>query len=185
MQGLPLFASRRNISLHVLAIAVPLVLLLTILSQNVFAQNTFVITEGDQVTVHRTYATDPATALDEAGIEADPHEYRTVRSENRVYDINVIRDDTVVIMNCGEKMYVAVEDDTVGALLERVGIPSGDGYEVSCDLDAAVEDGMTITVNCLLNREDGSDVSAEPMINNGVAVYPSGEVVSCSQLEGF
>ena len=55
MQGLPLFAARRrNIFLYICAIAVPLVFLVTMLSQSVFAQNTFVITDGDQVIVHTT-----------------------------------------------------------------------------------------------------------------------------------
>ena len=70
MQGLPLFAARRrNFFLYVCAIVVPLVLLVTMLSQNVFAQNTFVITDGDQVIVHTTYASDPAMALNEAGVD--------------------------------------------------------------------------------------------------------------------
>ena len=41
------------------------------LSQSVFAQNTFVITDGDQVIVHTTYASDPAMALDEAGLRVN------------------------------------------------------------------------------------------------------------------
>lgn len=183
MQGLPLLAGRRNAFLHlVLFIAVPLVLLLTIFSQTVLGQNTFVITEGDQVIVHRTNATDPAAVLEEAGIKAEPHEYRTFRSKENVYDIYVVRDDKVVVVNCGEKMYVAVAENTVGELLQRVGVPTGDGYEISCGLDEAVVDGMIITVNCLAN---GEEKAPGPLINNGVAVYPTGEVVSCCDLEAF
>lgn len=39
------------------------------LSQTVFAQNTYVITDGTQVLVHTTSATDPAAVLGEAGLE--------------------------------------------------------------------------------------------------------------------
>ena len=183
MQGLPLFASRRNISLHVLAIAVPFVLLLTILSQNVFARNTYVITEGDQVIVHKTYAKDPADALQEAGFNVEAYEYHTVESDDHVLDVTVIRDDVAVLINCGEKIYVAVEDDTVGDLLERIGMPSDEEYEVSCDLDTKVVDGMTITVNSLSTRKREIVDPNEPIINNGVAVFPSGEVISCYELE--
>ena len=103
MQGLPLFAARRrNIFLYVCAIAVPLVFLVTMLSQSVFAQNTFVITDGDQVIEHTTYASDPAMALNEAGVEADPDLYYTIQSEDGVYDITVNRDDAVTVWNCGE-----------------------------------------------------------------------------------
>ena len=148
MQGLPMFAARRrSIFLNILLIALPVLFLVTLLSQSVFAQNTFVITDGDQVIVHTTYTSDPAMALDEAGVEADPDEYYTTQSEDGVYDVTVKRDDTVVVMNCGEKMDILIEDDTVGALLERTGIPTGEGYQISCDLSAEPVDGMTITID--------------------------------------
>lgn len=155
MQGLPLFASRRrNVFLYVFAIAIPLIFLVTMLSQNVFAQNTFVITDGDQVIVHTTYASDPAMALDEAGVEVDPDEYYTTQSEDGVYDITVKRDDTVTVVNCGEEMDILIEDDTVGQLLERAGVNTGEGYVVSCDLGAEPVDGMTITVDHIVTLEE-------------------------------
>ena len=155
MQGLPLFAARRrNIFFYVCLVAVPLVLLVTLLSQNVFAQNTFVITDGDQVIVHTTYASDPAMALDEAGVEADPDEYYTTQTEDGVYDITVKRDDTVKVIDCGEEKDILIEDDTVGALLERAGIGTGEGYQVSCDLNAQPVDGMTITVDHMVVNEE-------------------------------
>ena len=155
MQGLPLFAARRrNIFLYVIAIAVPVVFLVTMLSQRVFAQNTFVITDGDQVIVHTTYASDPAMALDEAGIEAEPDEYYTTQSEEGVYDITVTRNDTVTVLVGGEELSVLIQDDSVGALLNRAGIPTGEGYTVSCDLAAVPEDGMVITVDHMVTNEE-------------------------------
>ena len=110
MQGLPLFAARRrNFFLYIIAIALPLVFLVTMLSQNVFAQNTFVITDGDQVIVHTTYASDPAMALNEAGVDVEPDEYITTQTEDGVYDITVQRDDAVTVVNCGEEMKVQVK----------------------------------------------------------------------------
>ena len=133
MQGLPLFAARRrNFVIYLLAVAVPLVFLLTMLSQNVFAQNTFVITDGDQVIVHTTHASDPAMALDEAGVDVDPDEYYTTQSEDGVYDITVTRDDAVNVVFGGEELKFLIQDDTIGALLERNGIPIGEGYLLSC-----------------------------------------------------
>lgn len=184
MQGLPLFVGRRNSFFRLLVIAIPVVLLLTVLSQNVFAQNTFVITEGDQVIVHKSYTTDPAEALAEAGIEVDPDEYRAYLCKNNTYDIRVVRDDTVVVMNCGEKMYVAVEENTVGELLERIGVPACEGYEISCALDTELEDGMTIVVECLQTREV-EESADEMVINNGVAVLPNGEVLNCYELGDY
>ena len=155
MQGLPLFAARRrNFFLHVCAIAIPLVLLVTMLSQNVFAQNTFVITDGDQVIVHTTYASDPAMALNEAGVDVEPDEYYTTQSEDGVYDITVQRDDAVTVVYCGEEMKVLIQDKTVGALLERAGVNTGEGYLVSCPLTDKPVDGMTVMVDHVVVNEE-------------------------------
>lgn len=174
MQGLPLFASRRNSFLHMLLIAVPLVLLLTLFSQSAFAQRTYVITEGEQVIVHKTYIDDPVMALSEAGIKADPHEYHVFQRKPHVYDISVVRDDVVVVMNCGEKLYVEPEESTVGELLARIGVALEEGYEISCPLDALLEDGMTITVE--IPQQQGK-TKKSPVISNGIVVLPSGEVM--------
>ena len=166
MQGLPLLAARRrNIFLYVCAIAIPLFFLVTMLSQSVLAQNTFVITDGDQVIVHTNYASDPAMALDEAGVEADPDEYYTTQTEEGVYDITVKRDDAVTVVNCGEQMDILIQDDTVGALLERAGIATGDGYVVSCALDAEPVDGMTITVDHIVTNEETYTVEVPFMVS--------------------
>lgn len=155
MQGLPLLAGRRrNVFLYIFLIALPLIFLVTMLSQSVFAQNTFVITDGDQVIVHTTYASDPASALYEAGVDADPGEYYTTQSEDGVYDITVRRDDSVAVNYCGEHMDILIEDDTVGALLKRAGLAVGEGYVISCDLNAEPVDGMTITVDHIVTMEE-------------------------------
>jgi 3D (Asp-Asp-Asp) domain-containing protein len=87
-------------------------------------------------------------------VEADPDEYYTVQSEDGVYDITVNRDDAVTVWNCGEEMSVRIEDETVGAMLDRMGIPTGENYHVSCDLSTALEDGMTVTVNHEVTMEE-------------------------------
>lgn len=155
MQGFPLFASRRrSIFLTICAAAIPLVLLVTMLSQSVLAQNTFVITDGDQVIVHTTYASDPAVALDEAGIEADPGEYSATVSAEGVYDITVNREEFLTVVNCGEQMQIPIEDDTVGKVLERSGIRTGEDYVISCDLSAEPVEGMTVRVDHMVTVEE-------------------------------
>lgn len=155
MQGLPLFAARRrNVFLYVVAIAVPVVFLLTMLSQRVFAQNTYVITDGDQVIVHTTNASDPAEVLDEAGVVAEPDEYYTTQTEEGVYDITVLRNDAVTIQYGDNTLNVPIQDETVGALLERVGYSADAGYVASGDLAAMPQDGMTITVDHVTVNEE-------------------------------
>ena len=53
--------------LRVIALILPVVCLVVLLAQTALAQNTFVITDGDQVTVHTSFASDPEKILDEAG----------------------------------------------------------------------------------------------------------------------
>ncbi len=155
MQSLPMFATRRrSVFLTICTIAIPVVLLLTILSHNVFAQNTFVIKDGDRVIVHTTYASDPAVALDEVGVQADPGEYSATISKDGDYDITVKRLDYLTVQYCGQNKQVLIEDDTVGELLARAGIPSGEGYEVSCNLSARPVEGMTIRIDRLTIREE-------------------------------
>ena len=155
MQVLPLIAlRRRSIFLRIALLLLPVTCLVTLLSQNVFAQNTFVITDGEQVIVHTTYASDPALALTEAGVVADPDEYYTTQSDEGVYDITVRRTDAVTVTYRGETKQILIQDDTVEALLKREGIPTGDGYEISQALDALPVDGMQITVDSYVVNEE-------------------------------
>lgn len=155
MQVLPLIAlRRRSIFLRIALVLIPVVCLVTLLSQNVFAQNTFVITDGDQVIVHTTYASDPAMVLTEAGIEVDPDEYYTTQSDDGVYDITLRRTDAVTVTYRGETTQILIQDETVEGLLKRAGIPTGEGYEVSQPLDAQPVDGMQITVDTYFVNEE-------------------------------
>ena len=177
MQVLPLIAlRRRSVFFRIMLLMIPLVFLVTVLSQNVFAQNTFVITDGEQVIVHTTYASDPALALTEAGLEVDPDEYYTTQSEDGVYDITVQRSDAVTVTYRGETKQILIQDETVGALLKRANIPTDAGYEVSQALDAEPADGMKITVdNRVINEETytvetafGVSLVEDPYLPEGV-----------------
>ena len=62
-------AERKNLFIRVAAIFIPVAVALLLLSQQVFAQTTYVITDGSRVLVHTTTATDPVIVLGEAGLE--------------------------------------------------------------------------------------------------------------------
>ena len=95
MQGFPLFAARkRSMLLRMVVLVLPVVFLVTLLSQTVTAQNTFVITDGDDVIVHTSYATDPAQALTEAGIDVDVVEDGTTFEENALIKAKAIAELT-------------------------------------------------------------------------------------------
>ncbi len=77
----------------------PLLLTAGLLSQAVFAQTTYVITDGDRVLVHTTYATDPAAVLTEAGLELGEADTFTAQSDGAVSEITVKRIQMVRINN--------------------------------------------------------------------------------------
>ena len=140
--------------LRIAALMLPLFCLIALLSQDVWAQNTFVITDGDQVIVHTTYASDPAVALDEAGVIAEPGEYSATVSDDGTFDITVCRNDAVTVVFRGEETVVPIQDETVEGLLTRAGIPTGETYPVSCELSAQPVDGMRITVDHQVVNEE-------------------------------
>ena len=63
MLALSFAVQRKSFLLRVAALALPVVFLLALLVPTVFAQTTYVITDGDQVKVYTTYSSDPADVL--------------------------------------------------------------------------------------------------------------------------
>ena len=62
---------RKRTAIRVAAILLPLTAALLLLTQQVAAQTTYVITDGSRVLVHTTSATDPEVVLGEAGLALD------------------------------------------------------------------------------------------------------------------
>ena len=60
---------RNRWTYRLIAIAVMVAAMAGLLSQTVFAQNSYVITDGGNVTVYKTFSSDPDVVLNEAGIE--------------------------------------------------------------------------------------------------------------------
>ena len=69
MHILKMFAlERKNLFIRVAALIIVPLLVVLLLSQPVFAETTYVITDGSRILVYTTTATDPETILDEAGL---------------------------------------------------------------------------------------------------------------------
>ena len=92
------FARKRNMFLmRAAALIIPLAVLLVFLSQTVFAQNTYVITDGGRVVIYTTSMTDPILVLDEAGLELDTGDTYTAQTGIGVSEITVRRNQKVTI----------------------------------------------------------------------------------------
>lgn len=154
MQAFPSAITQRNsILMRVVVIALPVVLLLASVIPTVLAQNTYVITDGDEVKVYTTSAADPETVLNQAGIELEAGDTYTTAPGDGVSEITVQRIQTITVYNCGEKMEVTGYGETVQELLNRLGIPSYGDYKVSVDLSDETYDGMEVRVDSVVQME--------------------------------
>jgi uncharacterized protein YabE (DUF348 family)/3D (Asp-Asp-Asp) domain-containing protein len=136
---------RKKSIIRMAVLAIPLALLL-LLSQTAFAQNTYVITDGDRVVVYTSSATDPAAVLDEAGLALGADDTYTTQTGIGISEIKVQRSVMVTVDNCGEILSVNAKDETVASLLKRLGIQVDGGTTVSVPLELTVSEGMKIMV---------------------------------------
>lgn len=150
----PFMLKRKYRFVRIVALVLPLVCLAVLLAQTVLAQNTYVITDGDQVTVHTSFATNPETVLLEAGVELTENDFFTTADGDGVSEITVQREMMVTIDNCGQKMTVPSYGETLYALLERVGVQTYGPYTVSKSLDTMVYDGMEVTIGNVVTSEE-------------------------------
>ena len=143
MHILKMFAlERKNLFIRVAAlIIVPLTVVL-LLSQPVFAETTYVITDGSRILVYTTTATDPETILDEAGLALGADDTYTIQANDGNSEITVQRGQTISINYYGNEMEVTSFGETVEALLTRLNLSWGEDDVISLDLKQDTFDGM-------------------------------------------
>ena len=141
-----LFPTKKSLLLRLGAVALILLLTAGLLSQAVFAQTTYVITDGDRVLVHTTYATDPAAVLTEAGLELGEADTFTAQSDGAVSEITVKRIQMVRINNGHQALELATYGCTVADVLAQLGISTEGDLRISQSLDSETYDGMVIDV---------------------------------------
>ena len=143
----PLLMHRKYNTVKVLAVLLALVCLVGTLSQTAQAENTFVITDGNEVVVHTTYASDPAKVLREAGVNLSEDDTYTTAPGNGVSEIKVQRMQTITIYKGDEVMQISSYGERLSALFERLGVVIEETMEVSLPLDTATYDGMQVWVS--------------------------------------
>ena len=149
----PAITETKKRIVRIVALLLPLIVLLPLLSQPAFAQTTYVITDGEEVTVHKTFETNPAQVLDEAGLSLDADDVYTTQPGDGVSEITVQRGQQITISNCGEPMIVTSYGETLETLFNRLGIPVYGNYEVSLPLDTQTYDGMEVSVKSIIEME--------------------------------
>ena len=142
----------RNLALRIAALVMMVGVLAGLFSQSVFARNSYVITDGETVTVHQSYSTDPDVVLDEVGIELSDEDTYTTSYNDGVSRIDIQRMQLVTVNCHGNERTVGTYGETVRQLLERLGITPEKQDVVSCELDLQTYDGLRVDI---VRRETG------------------------------
>ncbi|MBQ3529439.1 MAG: G5 domain-containing protein [Oscillospiraceae bacterium] len=150
----PFVLRRKNNAIKAIALLLALICLVGSLSQTAQAENTFVITDGDDVTVHTTYASDPATVLKEAGVNLSAEDTYTTESVDGVSEIKVQRLQTITVYYGDEVIETTSYGETLDALFVRLGILIDENMVVSLPLDTQTYSGMAVRADRVLETTE-------------------------------
>ncbi len=146
MQRMEKQPKQRNLALRLAVLILMIGMLAGLFSQSVFAQNSYVITDGENVTVHQSYSTDPDVVLDEVGIELSDEDTYTTSYNDGVSRIDIQRMQLVTVDCRGKQRTVGTYGETVQQLLDRLEITVSDRDRVSCDLAQLTYDGLQVDI---------------------------------------
>ncbi|MBR5529832.1 MAG: G5 domain-containing protein [Oscillospiraceae bacterium] len=149
----PAVHNRMKLIVRFFALLLPMLLLLPLLSQTADAKTTYVITDGDQIVVHTTSETDPHHVLEEAGLTLSADDTFTTAPGTDETEITVRRCQTVTLNYCGQVKEISSYGETVEALLNRLGLTAYGTHVASVSMNTMTYDGMTLTVDDILQEE--------------------------------
>ena len=177
MHILKMFAlERKNLFIRVAAMVIAPLLVVLLLSQPVFAETTYVITDGSRILVYTTTATDPEDILDEAGLALGADDTYTIQASDGNSEITVQRSQTIFINYYGQEMEVSSYGETVEGLLTRLNLSWGEDDVISLDLKQDTFDGMELSVSSVVREEQTyTGVVAYETIYCNDAGLPAGE----------
>ena len=125
----------------------PALCIVLLLSQTAFAKSTYLINDGGKVTIHSSYATDPADVLTEAGLTLGEDDTYTTEPGQMMQEITIQRKQTVTILQGNKKLEVASYGETVESLINRLGLILMKTDLLSVPMDTMTSDGMVITIS--------------------------------------
>lgn len=149
-------ALKKRITLlkRILAVLLPILCIVLLLTQTAFAENTYVINDGGKVLIYTTHSTDPEQILSEAGLALGTEDTYTTQPGLGVSEITVQRIQAVTIHHGKTTLQLQTRGETVRELLTRAGITLSDEDMISASLDAETFDGMVLTISRALRMEE-------------------------------
>ena len=133
------------------SVLIPIISAVTVICMtvSVTSLNTFIVYDGEQVSVYNSNAKTTAQALREMGVELDEHDYADMPeiAVNGVAKINILRGfDVNITVDGTTKVMRAGADDTVAQVLERADVTLGLQDMVYPAAYQTVEQGTDIAV---------------------------------------
>lgn len=117
-----------------------------LLNQTAFA-TTYVINDGDRVVTCTSFATDPSEVLGQAGVPLEEYDTYTTETADGASTITVNRAQRITVRYHGESSVVSSQGETVGALLQRLGMVLTEDDVLSADQLEETHDGMEISID--------------------------------------
>ena len=149
-----IFLKKMNKPMRLAVLLLPVICIVLLLSQTVFAKNTYLINDSGRVVVHTTYATNPADVLDEAGLQLGADDTFTTQPGLGVSEITIQRKQLITINHGGNVLDVISYGETVESLLERLSLILTAEDVVSVPLNAQTFDGLNITISRAVEVEE-------------------------------
>ena len=177
---------RKTVFTRVVALLLPIVCIVLLLTQTAFAKNTYLINDGGQITIHTTYATDPADVLDEAGLELGTDDTYTTQLGLGMSEITIQRMQVVNIVYGGNTLTVSTYGETVESLLNRMNFNLTEDDVLSETMSTMTYDGMTLTVQRSVTAEETYTVAIpfETEYCNDASLAEGEKVVLTQGVEG-
>lgn len=150
----PFVLKRKRIVFRVLVVLILLIALSAALSLTVFAKNTYVITDGNQVRFYTTFATDTAEVLTEAGVQLDEGDTFITQPGDGVSEITIRRSQMITIFNCGERIETVSYGEPLATLLDKLGIAIQADFTVYPSPDTPTYDGMEVYIDRILEVQE-------------------------------
>ena len=138
---------KSSVPIRVLAMLLPIVCIVLLLSLTVFAKNTYLINDGGRLLIHATYASDPAEVLAEAGLDLDEDDTYTTQTALGLSEITVQRSATVMLIQDGHTTPIRSYGETVEDLIRRIGIDLSSEDVLNYPLSAETFDGMELVIS--------------------------------------
>ena len=147
---------KRDFLIHSYVALLTLIIVLSmtaLLTQTAFA-TTYVINDGERVVTYTTFATDPAEVLGQAGVPLEEYDTYTTEAVDGEATITVNRARRITLRYHGETTAVSSQGETVGQLLQRLGLELTEADVLSHSPEEQVFDGMVLTVDRIVTRRE-------------------------------